>query len=945
MNSIAFALQYKITTAATSQITLYNKGAYYLSLRAGGYIAAIDEYLKSKPVAPADSIPVTWTPEYFVPANGSSIASSSGRVTVPSGSTGAGTRYGRFEPVHNNRNRAGETVRLVSVFTTSDKLLAKLNSYTVGVASKINDTITAASHIPGTGKAIMVNANTLMISADYVIAGGQSEFAAVYIQLNDESYSLSERTITPTFNYFFFPSEGETTGDIARVINQRKITSGNMADSILALGGQVFNGGYIDQDTKSLGIPEGSTGANSYIQPFMSHVDLVKFPKSRVKLSLIFTTSPDFTTQSHISANLRVNLPTGQFNNAADKVRVKKLSSTLVLAEFIYTLTGAETAIAPYVQIVSSSSVRTSEGLLALTDIRAEILDSSVIGDTLNDQMLRIRESVLRRYMDAKEASVRAYVDSALSSMASSTGVRYTKTITIKQDGTGDFSTLTAAIAANGGGTSYNDRIKYEAYEGVYSDINIIIPRYADIVGVGQRNRVWFKGEMPDTVAPNDIPRNQTFWMNNTSKIENLKITAKNMRYPVHQDSIAYYGDGTPVGQVLDVIGCYIEHYGNYGAQNYQNSIGSGVTVWSSLHAWGGGLHSGQRVFTKNTDFVSPTSPFYYHTQADFDKPCLIECEGGSMRNTSPGGGAVFIQNMGSGQCNTLNLKGVTLQGLVIINNNTWLAKKLKSQWGDRNAEMQVHITSSSPVPVQSTNSSSVLCLMSKDVAGSSVEVSGTAMAALFGYSPEIVSGGLGYPGRVYSYHSVKGEVAGGLIGQRLGDCTTSNKSLIVKFENNAAVTLTLNLNYTAMSNEDVVSSLNALLADNEGRGFSVVNPFNASAPVYQEDRELIIYNTTSTVIKKGTAVAFEPNKIRGRTATSADPRRAVAGIALENIAQGKAGRVQVSGHIHATAIAFSGTAPTNLWDTCSVATDGTIVAGSEKPILQYIGYSSYEIV
>ncbi|WP_429969568.1 hypothetical protein ACQU6D_14585 [Klebsiella variicola] len=57
----------------------------------------------------------------------------------------------------------------------------------------------------------------------------------------------------------------------------------------------------------------------------------------------------------------------------------------------------------------------------------------------------------------------------------------------------------------------------------------------------------------------------------------------------------------------------------------------------------------------------------------------------------------------------------------------------------------------------------------------------------------------------VLSSHSVKGEVAGGLIGQRLGDCTAVNKTLTIVFDGGSPVTLTLAANYTSMSNDRVL--------------------------------------------------------------------------------------------------------------------------------------------
>ncbi|HDZ2849082.1 TPA: hypothetical protein RSS98_005398, partial [Klebsiella pneumoniae] len=276
-----------------------------------------------------------------------------------------------------------------------------------------------------------------------------------------------------------------------------------------------------------------------------------------------------------MSVNVRVITPSGTTNYAAAFTNVTRITSTLMRGEVTYAITGAETTFAPFIQL-KSTTVRTSAGYFKLVDMRADLLDVVTLGDTLGDQMASLRESVLK-----------SDIISALSGSAS-----YSAIYTIKQDGTGDYTSLKTAIAAHGGGVTDNARILYAVYEGIYLERDIVRPKYADIVGIGQRGKIWFKGELPDDVDPAQIPLTQTFWMNDTGGIRNIKITAKNMRYPVHSDSLAY-PDTSIKNAVLDIEECDIEHYGNAGAQAYQDSIGSGVTVWSAYHAWGCGLHSG----------------------------------------------------------------------------------------------------------------------------------------------------------------------------------------------------------------------------------------------------------------------------------------------------------------------------------------------------------------
>lgn len=73
-------------------------------------------------------------PAFIELFNGATRDAATGKITLPAGATGYNTYYGRFDAVHNNRNRAGETIRLVAIFNSSTKFIQTLSSYTIGVA-------------------------------------------------------------------------------------------------------------------------------------------------------------------------------------------------------------------------------------------------------------------------------------------------------------------------------------------------------------------------------------------------------------------------------------------------------------------------------------------------------------------------------------------------------------------------------------------------------------------------------------------------------------------------------------------------------------------------------------------------------------------------------------------------------------------------------------------
>ncbi|WP_434129158.1 hypothetical protein, partial [Klebsiella quasipneumoniae] len=130
-----------------------------------------------------------------------------------------------------------------AIFNSSTKFIQTLSSYTIGVAKKLDGIQSTGAQVAGSERLRVIDDNTFMISADYVISGATSELVSVYFQLKDSTYTATARDFTPLSASYFFVSDGDFRGDSARIINQRKITSGNMVNSLLSVGGEVFNGG------------------------------------------------------------------------------------------------------------------------------------------------------------------------------------------------------------------------------------------------------------------------------------------------------------------------------------------------------------------------------------------------------------------------------------------------------------------------------------------------------------------------------------------------------------------------------------------------------------------------------------------------------------------------------------------------------------------------------
>lgn len=201
------------------------------------------------------------------------------------------------------------------------------------------------------------------------------------------------------------------------------------------------------------------------------------------------------------------------------------------------------------------------------------------------------------------------------SALESTTPIAFPKVkneYTIKKAG-GDFSTLTEAIKAVGSGSA-DDPVTLYIHTGEYDILQelggdaflrgvesngserqgIEVPDYVNIIGVGD---VKLKMEIPDnktTWATSSRVSVLNVWRHNT--IKNIKITVRNTRYAVHDETNNQYANND-----MKYIDCYFEHLGNKAG------------VWNSTQAYAAGMGSGGSYHFENCTFKSTTLPFSMH--------------------------------------------------------------------------------------------------------------------------------------------------------------------------------------------------------------------------------------------------------------------------------------------------------------------------------------------
>lgn len=183
---------------------------------------------------------------------------------------------------------------------------------------------------------------------------------------------------------------------------------------------------------------------------------------------------------------------------------------------------------------------------------------------------------------------------------------------TVKKTG-GDFSTLTEAIKAVGAGSADNPNTIY-IHSGEYDILQelgsddflrtventnserqgIEVPDYVNIIGVGD---VRLKMDVPDSKTTRNTSSRISVlnaWRHNM--IKNIKITVRNTRYAVHDETNNQYANND-----MKYIDCYFEHLGNKSG------------VWNSTQAYAAGMGSGGSYHFENCTFKSITLPFSMH--------------------------------------------------------------------------------------------------------------------------------------------------------------------------------------------------------------------------------------------------------------------------------------------------------------------------------------------
>ncbi|PEB86075.1 hypothetical protein COM94_16950 [Bacillus thuringiensis] len=564
-----------------------------------------------------------------------------------------------------------------------------------------------------------------------------------------------------------------------------------------------------------------------------------------------------------------------------------------------------------YIEIASNTSYRLSgtNEQLAFYDESKKYISGLATGNSLNVSpsnaryiRLTVRNEQLGQAQLEKGTVVTSYEPFSIKISADQVAFPVpganSVTLTVKPDGTGDF--LSPKLANDSiTDSSANKWYDIIIYPGIYTEINWNLKPYVRLIGQGEG--CWLKGELPPSATDAEITPQSTINIKYDFEIKNLKITAKNMRYAVHDESS---------GAVKDVThkmkSCEIEHFGNKEAEEWRRSQGkltgpdSVATLWSSTTPYGYGSSSGMVTTHEDCTFKSIVRAWYVHNREKFEKPNVNILRNCKLISTHPDNPiSITIENLGSGTNDELILEGCELNGYILVNDNPWIPYELDYQYANHN-DMKIRGYANTPVPYTNNTRGLALKITSNEkVVTSKVVISGSAVPILFGTTYYFEGKG-GLQGYVYGRYDVS-DITVGLnndrrvsgMQRRLGDRTASPVSLVVTFEDKQPITVTFNEDYSSKDNAYILQKINDAFGINGTA--TLFNPAKLDRPQFTDERATY-RNSSSIGIPRGSAVR------RGNTLTSCELMGSTddvddfLGFAEEDINPNEVGTIKIKG-------------------------------------------------
>lgn len=499
-------------------------------------------------------------------------------------------------------------------------------------------------------------------------------------------------------------------------------------------------------------------------------------------------------------------------------------------------------------------------------------------------------------------------MDALTTAVSSAAGRPVQRVVTVKADGTGDYTSPRLANAAIMDATA-NKPYVIEIHPGIYADDKgedaadpnaWIVKDHVSLVGT-DRNKCIIRWSVPVSATDAQLSAQSALWIRFNTTLANLTIEIEGGQYAVHDEAAGSNPDASRRIKNVSML-----HKG-YAELNAWRASNGGTPYVGSQNVYGWGSGPGVAGDFEDSSFESPYQTFLMHNNKAFKAPTTAILRRCVLTSHSPVAGGITVNSLGSGTADFLSIIDSQL--------NFGFIDDVDASWnGDDYADhsdIKMQLSGCNPVGYLNETRGQALRISggyndTSTVAGSQVTVSGSAVPVLFGtvHSRPLTTPNLnGQNGFVFGTLDVSGITLqngqkGRTLGARLGDLRTTPLILQVANQGGYAVAVTLNKDYRTMSNSAVITSLQ----EGVGGGFAVelYNPSKSEYYPRMLGHESTLINGGPSVIRRFYPVAWTDASRRSvRQMVASDPSSAFVGVAIERIQDGKVGRILHRGFLN----------------------------------------------
>lgn len=246
--------------------------------------------------------------------------------------------------------------------------------------------------------------------------------------------------------------------------------------------------------------------------------------------------------------------------------------------------------------------------------------------------------------------------------------------VTVKKDGTGDFTSIVDAVHAV---TDTSKPNNIHIYPGTYdmiseyfgdsdytdtSDVGLVLPNNVNLIGCGKKENVIIEANFPSTIKYNTSNHFSPIHLRGrNNKLQNLTVQCFNCRYPVH-DQAASNDNEEYLHEYVDVI---LIHNGFDSdaivtTESVTEENNDTSHRWGSCHALGQGTYKTATIICERCEFICNAAggvPYFTHdAQEHLEQGVTIllsECKLVSTKNR----GIIIISSLGEGYSNSMTLR------------------------------------------------------------------------------------------------------------------------------------------------------------------------------------------------------------------------------------------------------------------------------------------------